>query len=75
MTSKSDRVLEYIRKDGPASEGVFKKAFSGKASPRAAIKAKCLECTWLDRKAITECTADECPLWHYRPFVRNKVEK
>ena len=43
-------------------------AFSGSASPRAAIKAMCLTCTDYDRASIKECTGFSCPLWAYRPF-------
>jgi len=48
--------------------GILTKAITGKASPRAAIKAQCGECNGFDRDAIRECTADACPLHPYRPF-------
>lgn len=47
---------------------ILERAFSGSASPRAAIKAKCLDCLNFDRKAIRACTGYSCPLWAYRPF-------
>ena len=54
-------------------EGVFKKAFSGK-SKASALKAKCLDCTNLDRKEITLCTVKSCPIWLYRPY-QEKTEQ
>ena len=48
--------------------GILTKAITGKACPRAAIRAQCGECAGFDRDAIRECTADACPLWMYRPF-------
>ena len=47
---------------------VLTQAYSGKCSPRAAIKAMCAECNGFDRQAITDCTAYACPLWMFRPF-------
>ena len=47
---------------------VYIRAVRGKASPRAAIKAHCLECMGWERQGITECTGWACPLWAYRPF-------
>jgi hypothetical protein len=46
----------------------LREAFSGSASPRAAIRAQCLVCTGYDREAIRNCTGHSCPLWMYRPF-------
>ena len=57
---------------GTMYESHFTKAFAGN-SRRAAITAKCLECTGLDRVAIRDCmakptSAAPCPLWLYRPY-------
>lgn len=52
----------------PSARGIMLRALSGKAGRMNAIKAMCLECVGFDRSAITECTATDCPLWHYRPF-------
>jgi hypothetical protein len=46
----------------------LEKAYLGKASPRAAIKAMCLHCMCEDRAEITKCTSTGCPLHQYRPF-------
>jgi hypothetical protein len=45
----------------------YKRALDGKASPRVAIKAFCLECVGYVRKDVTNCTAYACPLYEYRP--------
>jgi len=44
------------------------RCYSRRASPREAVKAFCQECCGYDRRAITECTAYACPLWHLRPY-------
>jgi hypothetical protein len=49
-------------------DGVIERAKSGAASPRQAIKAKCLDCCCLDIDEIRHCTVTVCPLWKYRPF-------
>ena len=43
-------------------------SYSGKCSPRAAIKAQCAECNGFDRDAIRECSCVACPLWMFRPY-------
>jgi hypothetical protein len=43
-------------------------ALAGEASPRRAIRAKCLECVGYARSEVTECTAYGCPLWRLRPY-------
>ena len=43
-------------------------AAAGRASPRAAIKAQCMECVGWVRSEVAACTALACPLWGYRPF-------
>lgn len=52
----------------PKYRAILTKYFTGKASPRTAIKGMCLECVGFDRLAITECTAYACPIWMYRPY-------
>jgi len=44
------------------------RAFAGKSSPRAAIKAKCLDCCHWDRAEVVACTVVLCPLHAYRPY-------
>ena len=46
----------------------YLRAVAGNASPRAAIKAFCLECCGWDRDGVRLCTAPACPLYSYRPF-------
>lgn len=42
----------------------------GGRSPKAAIKASCLECIGWQREEVARCTASACPLYAYRPFQR-----
>ena len=46
----------------------YLRAAAGTASPRAAIKAFCLECVGHVRAEVTQCTDEACPLFLYRPF-------
>ena len=58
-----------VLEDLPISyRGIFSKSYDGSASPRQAIKAMCLHCIGYERKEITECTNQGCPLWEYRPY-------
>jgi hypothetical protein len=52
---------------------MYERALRGELSPRAAIKAKCLECCAWQRfdggeDRIGRCTVTGCPLHAYRPF-------
>lgn len=65
MTEKQER---RIGTSPESWRGIMKRALTGTGSRSNAIKAQCGECNGFDRHAITDCTADACPLWHYRPF-------
>ena len=65
---KRRTMLEQISEDGPSLLGLFRRVYGPKSTRSQAIKAKCLECCWLDRADIRECTASECPLWGSRPY-------
>ena len=61
--------IEKSLKDAPVSgKLILQRALEGLASPRQAIKAKCLECTGFERKSISNCLSLSCPLWLYRPY-------
>lgn len=48
--------------------GLLERALRGEASPRQAIKAKCLECCGNVRADVVGCTSYGCPLYAYRPY-------
>jgi len=54
----------------------YERAISGRASPRQAIKAFCLECVDYDNavEEIRLCTDGGCPLYAYRPY-RERVRR
>ena len=56
-------------------QGSLRRAFTGSASPRSAIKAQCLVCVGFVRSDITNCTGWSCPLWKYRPFQAKSAAK
>ena len=47
---------------------LFSRVYSGKASPRQAIRAKCMDCSNWQRAEVRFCTVSDCALWPYRPF-------
>jgi hypothetical protein len=64
---------EFLARSVPASaRGIVERAFTGKASPRAAVKAKCLDCSGYDRAEVAACTVILCPLHAYRPFQESR---
>lgn len=63
--------LGQVEEDAPSQVALFRRVLTHKTgSRRDAIKAFCLECVWMDKKAIRACTAVACPLWHVRPFQK-----
>ena len=73
MTTRED-VLAQVAEDDPRSLRAFRKAYSGE-SLRACVTAFCLECIWMDREGIRDCTALACPLYKRRPFQRVRSRK
>jgi hypothetical protein len=67
------RMLRQVSEDAPSKLGVFWRVYSGTATSRMAIKAKCLECCWMDVAGIRECGATGCPLWEFRPHQKKRV--
>ena len=68
---KRDKVMRSISEDAPSKTGLFRRVFSGKASPRQAIKAQCLDCCGLSEEAIRDCASTQCPLWRFRPYQKS----
>lgn len=48
----------------------LEKAKRNPKSLRAAINAKCYDCTCFQRAEVTKCPMKDCPLWHLRPWQR-----
>lgn len=63
--AKQAKRLSAIAQDAPSR---LKRVYCGTASPRECNKVFCLECVWMDEKAIRECTATACPLYRLRPY-------
>jgi hypothetical protein len=64
----------YIDSAGQLYRAQIKRAFEGKSSPRAAIKAKCLGCSNWQREEITHCQVTLCELHAYRPYQSRPAE-
>lgn len=54
------------------SKGVLAHAYLATCSPRAAIKAKCLDCCNFDREEVRNCAVEACPLHSFRPYLAKK---
>lgn len=67
FTPRQQAMLREVAEDHPSKLNVFRKAYSG-FSLRAAITAKCLECTSCDVNAIRNCSSSSCPLLNVRPY-------
>lgn len=65
---RAAKVVEFMEKTPPLYRGWMERAFLGKASPRAAIKAMCLSCSCFVREEIANCQVVLCPLHAYRPY-------
>ena len=61
IVEKADDMPAIYRKN-------YLAAVSGKATPRNAIKAFCIECQGYQRKEVTNCKVIDCPLNLYRPY-------
>ena len=70
--SKQSQILAAVQVDAPKRLGIFKRAYTGRASPRECAKAACLMCCWMDSIAIKSCTDTACPLWRIRPYSKNQ---
>jgi hypothetical protein len=69
LSAKIDqRRVEKLNRLPESSRLLWTRCWSGKASPRQAIKAFCQECIGFERAAITDCRSFDCPLWNLRPY-------
>ena len=73
MSLTAQQVI-YLDKTPVSTQGTFRRALSGEASPRQAIKAKCLDCCSYIREDIKCCAVEVCSLWRYRPFQKKSGE-
>ena len=62
--------VEFLATVPAGARKAIELAFAGKASPRAVIKAKCLDCSGFDRAEIANCSVVLCELHSYRPFQK-----
>jgi hypothetical protein len=69
-SSRERAMADRISQMPKTSVSAYLKASRGRATPRVAIKAFCMECVGWNRIEVTKCPASACPLWMYRPFQR-----
>lgn len=63
-----ERTARYLNQAPDSQKTILSRALQGTASPRAAIKAKCLNCCGFDRAEVRHCPVVLCALHRYRPF-------
>lgn len=69
IDERRSATLAAVRRHAPSKEGNYLRAYGGK-SLRAAITAKCLDCTCDQVNEIKRCPVTQCPLWQYRPYSK-----
>jgi len=67
-TKQRDWQAKEIASAPESYRGILKRAYSGDAPPRQAIKAFCLHCVGYLRAEVRDCTSWACPLHPYRPY-------
>lgn len=69
-TSNERGATRVARTVPDLQKAMFLRVYSGTASLRQAIKAKCIECCGFENyfERVGQCTAYSCPLWGYRPY-------
>jgi len=60
--------IKRIAEAPESTQGILTRTYAGKSSPRAAIKAFCMQCVGYSRDDVRNCSAFGCPLHKYRPF-------
>jgi hypothetical protein len=70
MTTLTKRQVDALENVPALRRALTQRAYEGKASPRQAIKAKCLECCGNEDAIprIRDCQVSNCPIWAYRPY-------
>lgn len=72
--SAKQRQAAYLTTLPTSVRTLFGKAFERECSPRAAIKAACLQCTNFERTEIANCSTIRCQLREFRPFQGGATE-
>lgn len=70
----SERTFHWIANTPSKYLNLRLKTLLGEASPRDAIKAKCLECVGYEDvlPRVGDCRSRSCDLWAYRPYQEQK---
>ena len=63
----NQRQLKALDECPALYRATLERAFAGK-SKVAGIRGFCLTCVGFLRKEITNCSAQGCPLWPFRPY-------
>ncbi len=77
MSELTNRQIEFIASIPRSDRSIFERAFSREyaAGRGTAIRAKCLQCSGHNRRAIENCNAETCALHAYRPRFPRQHER
>ena len=70
LADKQEAKLAEVRRLCPTKARPFEMAYSGR-SKAAALKAFCIWCMGYDSTVVGRCSAEDCPLWRFRPYRRD----
>lgn len=77
--TKSDKPLTYKQTTYLASvpdscKSLVMDSYTKRLQFSRKIKAKCLECSCYQRVEVTNCRAETCPLWSFRPYQATDID-
>lgn len=72
LTDSQANDLKRVSRYLPSAIAIFRRSYAG-LSKAAAIKAKCLECSNLQKAEVRDCTISGCSLWQFRPYRRKEA--
>lgn len=70
LNPEQEKIAAGVKRHARSKLPVFLRAWTGVASKRDAIRAKCLDCSGLSVTEVRHCTVTTCGLWLYRPYQK-----
>jgi len=63
-----EEYFKKLRSGEIIRQNPIEKAKANPSSRKLAIEAKCWDCCCFQRKEVTLCEIEDCPLWTFRPW-------
>ena len=74
QSPKDPNVVKRLAQVSAMYSDLYRRVIRGKGTLREAIRAQCLECVCWQRKEVTLCTDNACPLFPYRPYQQQLTD-